>query len=318
MTWMIFGMIGAFLFLLIQLILIVDFAHAWNEKWLDNYEESQSKGWFAALMFCTCLFYLLSITLIILFYIFYAGDGCQLHKFFVSFNMILCVIVSVMSILPAIQEVNPRSGLLQSSVITLYTLYLTWSAMTNNPNTACNPSITSILNRTGIDIGLGESGNIGNSVGIDWKSIIALGIFLVCVFYASIRSSSHSQMGKMTLANSEKTILDAGSANEETLIMNADGSSAGGDDEEAGGQHVYDNEEEGVAYSYSFFHLMFCLASLYVMMTLTHWYKPSSDLKYMNANEPAMWVKISSSWVCLLLYGWTLLAPLILRDRDFD
>ena len=46
-AWMIIGMIGAFLFLLIQLILIVDFAHAWNEKWLENYEESQSKGWMA-------------------------------------------------------------------------------------------------------------------------------------------------------------------------------------------------------------------------------------------------------------------------------
>ena len=43
---MVIGMIGGFLFLLIQLVLIVDFAHAWNESWLGKYEESQSKWWF--------------------------------------------------------------------------------------------------------------------------------------------------------------------------------------------------------------------------------------------------------------------------------
>jgi len=29
---------------------------------------------------------------------------CGLHKFFVSFNMILCVIISIASVLPKIQE----------------------------------------------------------------------------------------------------------------------------------------------------------------------------------------------------------------------
>lgn len=33
---------------------------------------------------------------------------------------------------------------------------------------------------------------------------------------------------------------------------------------------------------------------------------------------PAVWVKITSSWVCLALYIWTLVAPMILTNRDFS
>jgi len=51
---MVVGMIGAFLFILIQLVLLVDFAHAWNERWLGNYEESQSRIWFTGTAL-TCL-----------------------------------------------------------------------------------------------------------------------------------------------------------------------------------------------------------------------------------------------------------------------
>lgn len=47
---MVIGMIGAFMFILIQLVLLVDFAHAWNERWLGNYEESQSRVWFTGIL----------------------------------------------------------------------------------------------------------------------------------------------------------------------------------------------------------------------------------------------------------------------------
>ena len=50
-VWMYFGMIGGFLFILIQLVLIVDFAHSWAEAWLGNYEETDNKGWMAVSYF---------------------------------------------------------------------------------------------------------------------------------------------------------------------------------------------------------------------------------------------------------------------------
>lgn len=42
---------------------------------------------------------------------------------------------------------------------------------------------------------------------------------------------------------------------------------------EDGIRRAVDNEEEAVTYSYSFFHFHLCLASLYIMMTLTNWYQ---------------------------------------------
>jgi len=105
----------------------------------------------------------------------------------------------------------------------------------------------------------------------------------------------------MTISSSEKALTDS-----EAPPTN---------DGEA---RVWDDEGEGVAYSYSFFHFMFLLASLYVMMTLTNWFSPSDDLVTLNANAAAMWVKISSSWMCVALYVWTLIAPAVLPDRDFS
>jgi len=299
-------MIGGFLFILIQLVLLVDFAHSWNERWVSKYEESQSKVWFVGLLGFTILFYLVSLALIIVFYLLYAhSSDCALHKFFISFNLILCVIVSVVAILPQVQEANPRSGLLQSALITLYTMYLTWSAMTNNPNQNCNPSFYDMWSGGGSVVTNGTT-TVGPSnwdaMGFDWKSVISLVIFLICVLYASIRNSSLNSLQKLSISSKDPIYL-------------ADNEGSG--DVEKDGK-VWDDENDGVAYSYSLFHFMFFLASLYIMMTLTHWYKPSSDFKSLSANEPAMWVKISSSWVCILIYAWTLVAPLILTNRDFD
>lgn len=69
------------------------------------------------------------------------GTSCDLSKFIISINLILIVIMSGISITPAIQEHQPRSGLLQSSVVSLYIVYLTWSALANSAGD-CNPTHT--------------------------------------------------------------------------------------------------------------------------------------------------------------------------------
>jgi hypothetical protein len=38
----------------------------------------------------------------------------------------------------------------------------------------------------------------------------------------------------------------------------------------------------------------------------------------LNANEASMWVKVISSWLCLALYTWTLVAPILLPSREFN
>ncbi len=107
------GLIGAFLFILIQLVLLIDFAHSWNESWVEKMEENNSKVWYVLLLFFTLLMYIASITGIALLYVFFtqaANESCKLQKFVISFHLISCVIISAISILPKVQERQPRSG----------------------------------------------------------------------------------------------------------------------------------------------------------------------------------------------------------------
>ena len=59
----------------------------------------------AGLLFFTITFFAISLTLVVLFFIYYTSEGsCTLHKFFISVNLILCVGLSVTSLVPVIQE----------------------------------------------------------------------------------------------------------------------------------------------------------------------------------------------------------------------
>lgn len=290
--WMIVGLIGAFMFIMVQLVLLVDFAHSWNESWVDKMEDSDSKCWQFLLLFFTLGMYGLSIAGIVCMFIFFAQsdkEKCKIEKFVISFELIMCVIISALAISPIVQARQAKSGLLQSAAITLYTTYLTWSALSYRSGD-CNRL-------------RGDTNGKNLEPSVDSQSIIGVVLTFVLVIYACIRTSSSSQIGKLGLNDKpedDRTVLDQPT------------------DQNENGQRVIDDETEAVTYSYTFFHVTMMFACLYLMMTITNWYKPNSDMNALSQSDASFWVKISSSWICIGLYMWTLMAPVIFADRDFE
>lgn len=47
-------------------------------------------------------------------------------------------------------------------------------------------------------------------------------------------------------------------------------------------------------------------------------HRPDTSTHSMQSSMPAVWVKMTSSWLGLGLFLWTLIAPAILPDRDFS
>lgn len=87
----------------------------------------------------------------------------------------------------------------------------------------------------------------------------------------------------------------------------------GGDSEE-----IEDDEKDGVAYNYSFFHFIYAVANCFVAMIIVNWEITSVDdpnNRSVDQGAASVWVKIASQWITIILFFWTLVAPLICPDR---
>ena len=295
--WMYSGLTGGFMFALIQIILIIDFGHSWSVSWAEKMDTLNTKYWYFALAFSTALVFSLSITAAVMFYLFFTDltdlSQCRANIFYISFNVGHCVLASIISILPRVQEENTGAGLLQSSVITMYTMYLTWNTLSSQPDAQCNPLGNMML----------EYDNVS---GVNGQAVFGSVLMFALLMFASNVRASTSQLGKIGLSLADNPDFKLRSAAENRRRRGKTGEES----------KTVDNEEEeieDVAYSYSFFHFVLFLASLHIMMVITNWHSPneSADFKKLIKNWAAVWVQMASSYVCCLVYIWTLVAPII-------
>ncbi|KAG8213243.1 serine incorporator/TMS membrane protein [Butyriboletus roseoflavus] len=325
------ALIGATIFILLGLVLLVDFAHSWSETCLENWEKSESTLWQWILIGSTAVMYIMAITLTGVLYGYFAGSECTLNRFFISFNLSLCIISTIMSIHPAVQASNPRSGLAQSGMVAAYCTYLITSAVTNHAHESCNPftrssttgTTTVVLGAVFTFLAIAYS---TSRAATQSRALVGRGKKSGAV-YLPIDDEPQSEMGVVSTQPGRTespryqallAAVQAGAIPESALYEE--------EEEEEDYGETKDDERSGTRYNYAWFHVIFALGAMYVAMLLTDWNVVSTEqgsvdseeIVYIGRSETAMWMRVVSSWVCMFLYMWSLLAPVFMPDRFGD
>lgn len=306
------------IFLGIGLVLLVDFAHAWAEKCLEKIELEELTGedeynaglWKKLLIGGTLGMYIASIILTIVMYVFFAMSGCSMNQAAITINLILSLVISAMSVNQNIQELNPNAGLAQASMVVFYCTYLVLSAVVSEPDDKmCNPLVRSKGTRT-LSVVLGAlftfvalaytTTRAANSSFFDTEGTA------IAESHISAQPSERNQMRYQAIQQAVNEGSLPESALQQVDLYDEDSGPNGPDD-----------EKNLVKYNYTLFHIIFFLATQYVATLLTINVKQDDvgDFIPVGRTYFSSWIKIISSWVCYVLYGWSLVAPMIWPDR---
>jgi len=272
------------LFLCLGIILVMEFAYAWNDSWVESYTQTDDVNWGRLIVFTAMVFYGISISVWVLMFQHYGGEGCNYANGFLIVTVILSTIITFTSIL----EVVENGALMVSGLMVLYCTYLCSSAIIGLPVDDLNTCTARH-----------SSTNDASDT-----AIYSLGVLftIATVAWATIRSASQGQKFGMLDKNARTEIK----------------SESGGDEEDG---VVEQDEESDVEYNYAFFHFVYALGAMYVGMVMINWNMAlveKDGSSHSVSTWANVWVKIASQWICFLLYFWSLIAPLVCSGRDFS
>jgi len=274
-------------FLLFSIMILLEWAHGWNDSWIKKYDESGDKEWAVLILFCAFIIYGASVVMWWVIIQYFGGPGCDHTNAFISITIVGSVVLSVLSIIGVIQN----GALLPSAVVTGYATYLCVAAVISIPS----DNTSACANRHDRISGSTEQG------------VYAVGILftILTTGYATIRAASHGESLDPTERAEVVSKKDVSAKTEEGEV------------------HAEAEEDEGdsTEYNYSFFHIIYALGAMNLGMVLNNW-DLSLTLKTETLGDSSpwtpTWVKIASQWAVFLLYLWTLIAPIICSGRDFS
>jgi len=291
------GWFAAMVVRLIEIVLIIDFAKYINIYLVEKIQKSEqnSKCFYLILTLTTASVYTLSLGFMVYFLISYSSqNNCQFHWLFLVLIIILCIIAMLLSAHPHFTE----AGLLESGIVTLYVIYLAWSAMMHSPDINCHHSNLQFNQEDSKDI---------FTLSIKPAMIFELMLIFSLIFYGICRVDDFDRfLTHLYLRNCCRGYEE---------------------DEE---ERMQPNEHALLSSSYLSFYMCLLVVILYILMVVSDYYTPEGILGTEKAiletpdgivdmNEytkqfsklMAMSINMTSSLLMILMYMWTVVAPLI-------
>lgn len=303
--------IGAFLFTILQQIVLIDMAYNCNDWMLAKADTSTSSRFLILLVSMSALLLCTSIVGIGVMYHYFLG--CSANAWVLSLTLVLSIAAAVL------QLSGEEGNLLTTSIVIFYAVFLAYSAVSKNPEAECNPYVGHEDNVAVVVVGL---------------IITILSLIWLC---ANASTSITALLGGETPPTTKESAENAKAISSPTPgerpIISPERMERGGDNQlppdavegAQGASALPQVDDRGDGWKLN---VVLVLLSMYWGMLLTNW-GVNQDAAAAAAAESgatvdpkngtaALWLTASSQWVCLALYMWTLVAPYIFPDRDFS
>ncbi|TFJ86617.1 hypothetical protein NSK_002271 [Nannochloropsis salina CCMP1776] len=304
--------VASLVYLVAQVVTLINFSYNMHTTLMGKVDAAESSGetngakFYKVIYLCLSLFCLAGgLTGIGLLYAFYAH--CRLSQFWITLTLLVSLACLFSSLLDRI-----GMGLLTPSVLFLYFDYQCWSAILSNPDPACN-----------------KTASLASSKAKSWNTAVALVFLAVSLTYtgwSTYRSIVGTELQPEQVAAAAAGGSGAGAGGENlTKILTGEGGTtttatpvivAEEGDEEKGGAAVptltaADQAEASLIW---IFHLLLALGGAYMAMAITNWGNANGIPDGVGDGDStvgreSMWLKIVSQWITMLLYAWSLWAP---------
>lgn len=250
----------AAIFLVIQIVLLVDFAYRLHEFLME-------KDMKKVILTFAMIGYLVSLGAFVGIYIVHASeDGCGAEKAFTIVTFIGTFLFTAISVMGWCEH----GAVTPSATVCLYCYWLLFSALQENTR-HCN--------------------TIRSNSSSTFEVLFGLALIAVNVTYAAFKVSRRTAAG----AFSTKVTSD------QELNVNGD---------------TADDEKDVV--SATTFHLTMMGCAAYAAMLMSDWGLAIVDLNNAEDVNGVVYIQMSSQWLAILMYTWSLIAPYVLKNREFE